>query len=184
MLFEFYQQRIPENIVNGAGFEKWRKQIEKTEPKHLFLDRDSLMQHQAEHITAENFPDQILVNRVPLNLEYHFEPGQQQDGITKTIPISLLNQTNPERYQWLVTGLLREKIIFLIKSLPKSQRSHFIPVPNYADNCLKVMTPDDGDLLTALSKQLLKLSGIEIFISDWQVAALPPHLQMNFKLVD
>lgn len=184
VLFEFYQQKIPDNIVNGAGFEKWRKQIEKSEPKHLFLDRDSLMQHQAEHITAENFPDQILVNRVPLNLEYHFEPGQQQDGITQTIPISLLNQTNPDRYQWLVPGLLREKIIFLIKSLPKSQRRHFIPVPNYADNCLKVMTPDDGDLLAALSKQLLKLSGIDIPISDWQVSALPPHLQMNFKLID
>jgi ATP-dependent helicase HrpA len=184
VLFEFYKQKIPEHIVNGAGFDKWRKQVEKSEPKHLFLNRDALMQHQAEHITVDSFPDQILVNRVPLELEYHFEPGQQQDGITQTIPISLLNQTNPERYEWLVPGLLREKIIFLIKSLPKSQRRHFIPVPNFADNCLKEISPEDGDLLTALSKQLFRLSGIEITRSDWQGIELPNHLQMNFKLLD
>ncbi|MCL4121169.1 UNVERIFIED_CONTAM: hypothetical protein GTU68_066808, partial [Idotea baltica] len=183
-LFDFYQQKIPRDIVNGAGFENWRKQIEKTEPKHLFLDRDTLMQHQAEHITASNFPDQILVNRVPLELEYHFEPGKQQDGITQTIPISLLNQTNETHYQWLVPGLLREKIIFLIKSLPKSQRRHFIPVPTYADKCLTAMSPENGDLLTALSTQLLRLSGIEIQRSDWHTTDLPYHLRMNFRLVD
>ena len=184
VLFEFYKQKIPTHIVNGAGFEKWLKQAEKDQEKLLFLSRDDLMQHQAEHITSDSFPDQILVNRVPLSLEYHFEPGKTQDGITQTIPLSLLNQTNPERYQWLVPGLLRDKVIFLIKSLPKSQRRHFIPVPNYADNCLKNMLPDDGDLLAALSKQLYRLTGVEIANSDWQTADLPNYLQMNFKLVD
>jgi ATP-dependent helicase HrpA len=184
VLFDFYKQRIPDHVVNGVGFETWRKHIEKTIPKHLFLDRESLMQHQAEHITQDSFPDQILVNRVPLDLEYHFEPGKEQDGITQTIPVSLLNQTNPDRYQWLVPGLLREKVIFLIKSLPKSQRRHFIPVPNFADNCLKTMSAEDGDLLTALSKQLQRLSGIKIKPADWQLAELPNHLKMNFKLVN
>ncbi len=184
VLFEFYKQKIPNHIVNGAGFEKWRKQAEKEHDKLLFLSREELMQHQAEHITADSFPDQVLVNRVPLSLEYHFEPGKTQDGITQTIPLSLLNQTNPERYQWLVPGLLRDKVIFLIKSLPKSQRRHFIPVPTYADNCLKNMSPEDGDLLTALSRQLHRLSGIEIMHADWQLDELPNYLQMNFKLVD
>jgi ATP-dependent helicase HrpA len=184
VLFGFYKQKIPSEIVNGAGFEKWRKQAEKEQEKLLFLSRDDLMQHQAEQITADSFPDQLLVNRVPLTLEYHFEPGKAQDGITQTIPLSLLNQTNPERYQWLVPGLLRDKIIFLIKSLPKSQRRHFIPVPNYADQCLKNMSPDDGDLLATLSSQLRHLTGIEITPSDWQTDDLPNYLQMNFKLVD
>jgi ATP-dependent helicase HrpA len=80
--------------------------------------------------------------------------------------------------------LLRDKVIFLIKSLPKSQRRHFIPVPNYADQCLKAMSPEDGDLLAALSGQLRRLTGVEIATSDWQVEALPNYLQMNFKLVD
>lgn len=184
VLFEFYQQRLPAHIVNGAGFEKWRKKAEQNDPKLLFLKRDDLMQHQAETVTADNFPDQLLVNRVPLSLEYHFEPGKQHDGITQTIPLSLLNQTNPERYEWLVPGLLRDKVIFLIKSLPKSQRRHFIPVPKYADDCLKTMSPDSGALLPALSEQLRKLTGVEIALSEWNVSDLPIYLQMNFRLID
>ena len=184
VLFEFYKQRIPEHIINGAGFEKWRKKAEQQQPQLLFLNRDELMQHQAEHVTDDSFPDQMLVNRVPLTLEYHFEPGKAHDGVTQSIPLSLLNQTNADRYEWLVPGLLRDKVIFLIKSLPKSQRRHFIPVPNFADNCLKNMSPDIGALLPALSEQLRKQTGITIALSDWNLSELPNYLQMNFKLVD
>ncbi len=184
VLFQFYDQRIPSSIVNGAGFEKWRKTAAQKDAKLLFLNRDDLMQHQAEHVTVDDFPDQLLVNRVPLPLEYHFEPGKQQDGITQTIPISLLNQANPEVYEWLIPGLLRDKIIFLIKSLPKSLRRHFIPVPNYADQCLQVLSAESGALIPALSEQLRKLTGIEVGLSDWNTSELPNYLQMNFRLVD
>jgi ATP-dependent RNA helicase HrpA len=184
VLFEFYKQRIPAHIINGAGFEKWRKKAEKEQPQLLFLTRDDLMQHQADHVTADSFPDQILVNRVPLTLEYHFEPGKTHDGITQTIPLSLLNQTNPDRYEWLVPGLLRDKVIFLIKGLPKAQRRHFIPVPKFADDCLLNMSSDDGGLLTTLSTQLRKLTAVDIALSDWNLAELPNYLQMNFRLVD
>ncbi len=184
VLFEFYKARIPEHIINGAGFEKWRKKVEKETPKLLFLDRDDLMNHQAEHVTDNAFPDQMLVNLVPLKLEYHFEPGKQHDGITQSIPLSLLNQTNADRYEWLVPGLLRDKVIFLIKSLPKSQRRHFIPVPNFADKCLANMSADMGALLPVLSEQLRKLTGVEIAISDWNLSELPTYLQMNFRLLD
>jgi ATP-dependent helicase HrpA len=184
ILFDFYRARIPADIINGAGFEKWRKQAEKKDAKLLFLSREQLMQHQAEQVTVDNYPDQMLINRVPLPLEYHFEPGKQHDGITQTIPLSLLNQTNPQRYQWLVPGLLRDKIIFLIKALPKSLRRHFIPVPQYADQCLQHLSPESGDLLAALSEQLRKLTGVEIEANDWRTEELPLYLQMNFRLVD
>jgi ATP-dependent helicase HrpA len=184
VLFEFYKTRIPVHITNGAGFEKWRKKAEQDNPKLLFLTRDDLMQHQADHVTADSFPDQILVNRVPLALEYHFEPGKTHDGITQTIPLSLLNQTNPERYEWLVPGLLRDKVMLLLKSLPKTQRRHFIPVPKYADDCLKNMNAETDALLPALSEQLRKLTGVEIVLSDWNTSDLPLYLQMNFRLID
>ena len=184
VLFEFYKQRIPDPIINGAGFEKWRKKAEKQQPNLLFLNRDELMQHQAEHVTDNSFPDQMLVNLVPLTLEYHFEPGKAHDGVTQSIPLSLLNQTNPDRYEWLVPGLLRDKVIFLIKSLPKSQRRHFIPVPKFADNCLKNMSPEMGPLLPALSEQLRQQTGVSIAHSDWNLSELPNYLQMNFKLLD
>ena len=184
VLFDFYDRIIPSHIVNGAGFEKWRKTAEKETPQLLFLDRHNLMQHQAEHITVDDFPDQIMVNRVPLELDYQFEPGKNNDGITQTIPLSLLNQTQAERYEWLVPGLLRDKLIFLIKALPKSLRRHFIPVPHYADLCLKQMSPESGALLPTLSKQLLRLTGVEVAQSDWNADELPLYLTMNFRLVD
>jgi|TARA_A100001391_G_scaffold204958_1_gene202727 ATP-dependent helicase HrpA len=183
-LFDFYRSKVPDNIINGAGFDKWRKQAEKKDPNLLMLSKDILMQHQAEQVTVDQFPDQILINRVPLPLEYHFEPGKAEDGITQTIPLSLLNQTSKERYEWLVPGLLREKVVFLIKALPKSLRRHFIPVPQYADQCIKSMSADSGALLPALSEQLRKLTGIEIDVTDWRTEDLPLYLQMNFKLVD
>jgi len=184
VLFDFYKKRLPDHIVNGAGFEKWRKKAEQEQEKLLFLDRDELMHHQADHVTDHAYPDQMLVNLVPLTLEYNFEPGKTGDGITQSIPLSLLNQTNAERYEWLVPGLLRDKVIFLIKSLPKSQRRHFIPVPTYADNCLKNMSAESGSLFIALSEQLRKQTGVEISVSDWNVSDLPNYLQMNFRLLD
>lgn len=184
ILFDFYRSRIPHDIINGAGFEKWRKKAEKEDPKLLFLSKELLMQHEAEQVTTDYYPDQMLVNRVPLKLEYHFEPGKQHDGITQTIPLSLLNQTSAERYEWLVPGLLRDKIIFLLKALPKSLRRHFIPVPKYADDCLKDLSPESGALLPALSERLRKLTGVEIDEKDWRTDELPLYLQMNFRLVD
>jgi ATP-dependent helicase HrpA len=184
ILFDFYRSRIPHDIINGAGFEKWRKKSEKEDPNLLFLSKAQLMQHQAEQVTADYYPDQMLVNRVPVKLEYHFEPGKQHDGITQTIPLSLLNQTSAERYEWLVPGLLRDKIIFLLKALPKSLRRHFIPVPKYADDCLKDLSPESGALLPALSERLRKLTGVEIDEKDWRTEELPLYLQMNFRLVD
>lgn len=184
ILFSFYRERIPREIINGAGFEKWRKKAEKESPDLLFLTREQLMQHEAEQVTADHYPDQMLINRVPLPLEYHFEPGKQHDGITQTIPLSLLNQTSPDRYDWLVPGLLRDKVIFLIKALPKSLRRHFIPVPQYAEQCLAQLSPESGALLPALSESLRKLTGVEIDLADWRTDDLPLYLQMNFKLVD
>ncbi|WP_300497953.1 ATP-dependent RNA helicase HrpA, partial [uncultured Methylophaga sp.] len=183
-LFAFYHERIPDDIINGQGFEKWRKQAEKKDPQYLFMSRETLMQHNAEQVTVDSYPDQLLVNRVPLPLEYHFEPGKQHDGITQTIPLSLLNQSDPERYEWLVPGLLRDKVIFLLKSLPKFLRRHFIPVPDYADRCLKTLTAYEGALLPALSEQLRKMTGVEIKPDDWRPEDLPLYLKMNFKLVN
>lgn len=184
VLFEFYRQRVPADIVNGAGFERWRKKTQQKEPNLLFLTREALMQHEADQVTVDAYPDQLMVNRVALPLEYHFEPGKQQDGITQTIPLSLLNQTQPERYEWLVPGLLRDKVTFLLKSLSKSLRRHFIPVPQFADRALDLISPDQGALLPALSEALRKLTGVDIKPVDWRLEELPLYLQMNFRLVD
>lgn len=141
------------------------------------------MRRQAAEITEAQFPDHLLFNGVRLNLDYHFEPGHDADGVTVSVPLALLNQLDAARFEWLVPGLLRDKIIALIKSLPKSLRRNFVPAPNFADACLQAIVPGQGSLLDVLTRQLKRMTGVEIPADAWQLAGLPAHLLMNFKVV-
>ncbi len=183
-LFAFYDKRIPAGIYSGARFEQWCKRAERDNPRLLFLTRDYLMQHSAAHICAERFPDALSVNSLPLPLSYHFEPGHAEDGVTLTAPVELLNQLRPERFEWLVPGLLEEKITALLRGLPKAVRRNFVPVPDYARTCIEALVADDTVLLEALSAHLCRISGETIAPEMWSPQSLPLHLLMNFRVVD
>ena len=183
-LFAFYDARIPAGIYSGARFERWRKRAERENPELLFLTRDYLMQHSAAHICGERFPDNIIVNGLPLPLSYRFEPGHADDGVTLAVPLELLNQLRPERFEWLVPGLLEEKITALLRGLPKALRRNFVPVPDYARACVEALEPGDESLLAALSVHLRRISGETIAPETWSPQGLPNHLLMNFRVVD
>ncbi len=184
VLFDFYDKRIPEDVFDGRRFDKWRKQAEKKEPKLLYLKKDDLMLHAAGDVTAAQFPDALEVEGMTLKLSYHFEPGHVEDGVTLTIPLPALNLLRPKRFEWLVPGLLNEKVCQLLKSLPKSLRRNFVPVPNFADACLQVLVPSNDSLLEALQHQLFRMGGVKIGSEDWDLEKLTPHMRMNFKVVD
>ncbi len=183
-LYAFYDQRIPDGIHSGASFERWRRQAERKDPRLLFLTRDYLMRHNAAHVSAERYPDTLPVNGLPLPLSYHFEPGHEADGVTVTIPVELLNRLPEAPFEWLVPGLLEEKITALLRGLPKALRRNFVPVPDYARACVEALAPDAGSLSEALSRHLRRISGVEIAADQWQTASLPAHLRMNFRVVD
>ncbi len=183
-LFAFYDERIPAGIYSGARFEQWRKRVERGNPRLLFLTRNYLMQHSAAHICGERFPDSIVVNGLQLPVSYHFEPGHADDGVTLAVPVELLNQLQPERFEWLVPGLLEEKITALLRGLPKVVRRNFVPVPDYARACIEALAPDDKPLLEALSAHLRRISGETIPAEAWSPQDLPDHLLMNFRVTD
>jgi len=184
VLYSFYDQRLPQDIHDGRRFEAWRKKAEKKEPKLLFLSRGELMQRQADAVTAAQFPDAINIAGMELKLSYHFEPAHPQDGVTITVPLPALNLLSPQPFEWLVPGLLHEKIRQLLKSLPKTLRRNFVPMPNYAEAALRALTPGDEPLLPALQQQLLRMTGVRITVEDWGIDKLPPHLLMNFNVID
>ncbi len=136
-LFAFYDARIPADIYNAASFEKWRTDAEKINPKLLYLTRDDLMRHGADAITAMQFPEKFMLDGVEVSLKYRFEPGHVLDGVTATIPLALLNQLNPVQTEWLVPGMLREKLTYLIKALPKTFRRVCVPVPEFVTGFLE-----------------------------------------------
>jgi len=183
-IFAFYAGRIPDGIYSTVDFENWRRTAERGNPKLLFLSRDYLMRHAAEQITEELFPDALTVGMQTFDLSYRFEPGHALDGVTMTVPLHLLNQMDERRCEWLVPGLLRDKITYLMKGLPKALRKHFVPVPQVVTACMEILDPDSVSLTTALSQALFKKTGVDVPTDAWDIADLPPHLRMNFRVVD
>jgi ATP-dependent helicase HrpA len=188
LIAAFYDKLIPADVVNGAGFEKWHKDATATEPKLLYLNRDELMRHEAAGVTTDLFPKMMSVTGLELALTYHFEPGSVRDGVTMAVPLYALNQLPRERVEWLVPGMLKEKVHLLLKSLPQKLRRHCVPLPDYAAKfCERVNeagTFGRGDLIDAIIADIRKEITISVLTSDFKPETLPAHHFMNFKVID
>ena len=132
-LFAFYDERIPADVVNGKGFEHWRKQAERQAPELLKFDIDALKARDAHDVTLAQYPDHLTLSGVAYPVSYHFDPDAADDGVTLTVPAAMLPQLPVHALEWLVPGLLREKCIALLKSLPKSIRRQVVPIPDWVD---------------------------------------------------
>ncbi len=183
-LFDFYDQHIPQDIYSGKAFERWRESAEHDTPKLLFLDRDFLMQHTAAGVTGEQFPETLHYQGMPLSLDYHFEPGHPADGVTVIVPLAALGQLEAQVFDWLVPGLLKEKLIALIKAMPKPVRRNYVPAINFAEAALTSMTFREGKLQEVFAHQLQRIGGSAVPPDAWQVEKLPLHFLMNFRVVD
>ncbi len=184
LLFRFFDERLPQHVCSGPQFERWYKQAAASEREALKLTREYLMQHEAAGVTAEDFPPQIEVNGLRLVLDYHFEPGHVDDGVTVKVPVAALNQLDQRHFDWLVPGLLEDKLVALIKSLPKSLRRHFVPAPDFARAARQALVPGQGALIDQFSTQLRRMTAVEVSADAWQLEQLPLHLSMNFHLID
>jgi ATP-dependent helicase HrpA len=184
LIFAFYEERIPAGIHNGAAFEHWRKEAEREQPKLLYLKKDDLMRHEAAGITTEQFPPQLLMNNVSYALAYNFAPGKSDDGVTLTAPQALLNQVSAARCEYLVPGVLAEKIVQLLKSLPQKLRRHCVPVPEFAAAFCLAVKPSDTPLLQALARYIREQKQIDVPQDAFRLEQLPAHLLMNFRVVD
>lgn len=184
VIFDFYNERIPESVVNLAGFEAWRKKAEHENPQLLFLTRDILMRHGAGDITQAQFPNELEWRGMVFPLSYHFEPNHAFDGVSIHVPMSVLHQVPEHRLEWLVPGMLREKCIGLIKSLPKNLRKHFVPVPDVVDKMLTTIAPDNKPLTEALGIQLKRLTGIDVPKDSWLETSVDDYYRFNIHVVD
>lgn len=182
VLYAFYDGRLPAQVVDGPSFERWIKKPDND--RSLRLDRDQLMAHSAVEVTATAYPEQLTVCGVTLPLQYHFEPGHADDGVTAVVPVAALNQLDPEPFEWLVPGLVEEKVSTLIRSLPKQLRKNFVPAPDFARAALEAVTAGEGSLYETVRHQLQRMTGVTIPADAWEGVELPDHLRMNFRVVD
>jgi ATP-dependent helicase HrpA len=182
--FAFYNEHIPAGIYSGAYFEKWRAQAEKTNPQLLFFGRETLLAQESAPATENQFPDYLSVNGMELPLTYRFEPGEPDDGVTVTVPLAALNQLPIYQLEWLVPGLLDQRLAALLKSLPKSLRRHFVPVPNFVEVLVNTLIPGPIPLTEAIAQQLRKTTGVAIPADAWKPANVPEHLKMRLRVID
>lgn len=178
----FFAARIPADIHTGAALDRWRRLAEKDNPRLLFLERADLFP--AQHPGLDAHPEWLDWAGQRWRLSYRFEPGAADDGITLIAPVEALKQIPAERCEWLVPGLIEARIEALIRSLPQSLRRNFVPVPDYARAAAAALTPSDTPLTDALADFLETRSGVRIPQDAWREDALPPHLRMNFRILD
>jgi ATP-dependent helicase HrpA len=184
LILAFYAARVPEGITNGMDFEKWRKEAERAEPKLLWLKRADLMRHEAAGITTENFPHEIALGPNRFALEYQFEPGSPRDGVTLTVPVALLNQVPAARCEWLVPGLLREKVQALARGIPQRLRATLGPLAEFAQGFVAAVPPSDTPLAAALARYIRAEFNFEVPADAFRPDSAPPHLHMNFRVLD
>nr|WP_306671113.1 ATP-dependent RNA helicase HrpA [Endozoicomonas sp. SESOKO1] len=183
-LYHFYDALIPADICNGAGFEKWRKVAERQKPDLLHLTKDYLMQHEAEHVTANRYPDRFRWEGLELPLSYHFAPGEPDDGVTLTVPVEALRLLPKYRLEWLVPGMLFDKCVALVRAMPKPVRKNFVPVPDFVNGALESLSACDEPLTDMLGRQLTRMSGVRILEEHWNRDNLDAHLLMNIRVVN
>ncbi|WP_423758017.1 ATP-dependent RNA helicase HrpA [Burkholderia sp. NLJ2] len=193
LIYAFYDQAIPEGIHTGVAFERWYrdavKQGGQPEDKQrlLYLSRDDLMRHEAAGVTTELFPKRATMAGVEMALTYHFEPGTPRDGVTLAVPLYALNQVDARRCEWLVPGMLKEKVQLLLKSLPQKLRRHCVPLPEYAAGFVERMGRERfgaGGLVEALIADVRGETQVAMKTADFKLETLPAHLFMNFKVID
>ncbi|MBT8224303.1 MAG: ATP-dependent RNA helicase HrpA [Dactylosporangium sp.] len=183
-LFAFYDQRIPAEVVSGRHFDSWWKRERKTRPALLTFDRATLINAGTGDVSAAAYPDEWSQYGARLPLTYRFEPGTPADGVTVRLPLPLLDQVSADAFGWQVPGLREDLVTALIRSLPKELRRNFVPVPDYVREVLGRLTPEGGNLLTALERRLHGLTGVTVPRAAWQLDRVPDHLKMTYQVVD
>ncbi|MDO9114368.1 MAG: ATP-dependent RNA helicase HrpA [Polaromonas sp.] len=188
LIYAFYDQQLPADICTGAGCEHWYKDEVKKQPKLLLLSREELMRHEAAGITTQAFPKTLRLGGVDCTATYLHEPGDAKDGVTVDVPLFALNQVNEERCEWLVPGMLKDKIQALIKTLHQRPRSRLVPLPDTAARmAAELLQPEKfgaGSLTDAVLKLVRDATSLDIKRGDMKIDMLAPHLFMNFRVID
>ncbi|HEX5951891.1 MAG TPA: DUF3418 domain-containing protein, partial [Rhodanobacteraceae bacterium] len=179
----FFAGKLPADIASSAALDAWYKRASATERAALRWSLRDVLEPGA-HGDAGAFPEAMEIGNQRLAFDYRFIPGDEADGVTVRVPLPLLNAVSAARCEWLVPGLLQDKVAAMIRSLPKAQRRNFVPAPEFARAFLEAEAPRDEPLTVVLAAFLERVTGIEVAAAEFDAGALPAHLKMRFDLRD
>ncbi|MFI4926623.1 MAG: DUF3418 domain-containing protein, partial [Burkholderiales bacterium] len=188
LIYAFYDQQLPKDVYSGTTFESWYREASRGRPDLLKLTRDELMRHEAAGITSSAFPKTVKLGGVDCAASYLHEPGDPRDGLTVSLPLFVLNQVNEDRVEWLVPGMLKDKVQALLKSLPQKPRSRFVPLPESAARIAGLLTAPErfghGGLTDVLLKLVRDETSLDVKRTDFKLDMVPQHLFMNIRVID
>jgi ATP-dependent helicase HrpA len=189
VLFDFYEQRIPPEVVSGAHFDRWWKRARQRDPRLLTFTRELLVDREAAAgaLDERARPDQWTQGALQLPLTYHFEPGAEHDGVTAHVPLAALAGLREQGFEWLVPAFRLELVTALIRSLPKELRRPLVPVPDVAAQIVGVLSPEDvarGPLLETVAQLIGRARGVRVSAGDFDRTRLPAWLRMRFSIED
>ena len=184
VIYGFYANRVPSGIYSVVQLETWLRRLPREQAKLLHMRRSDLLRSEIDDDTQIQFPDEWNLEGTRLPLSYRFAPGETGDGVTLSVPASVVAQLTPGRVDRLVPGLLREKVTALLKRLPKSLRRQLVPIPDYAERCLAELPLSDAPLVQTLGAILKRLTGVHIPEDAWQPDQLPDYLRLRIRLLD
>lgn len=180
----FYDEQLGAEVCSASTLERWYRAARRDKPDVLKLTQDELMRHEAAGITTQAFPKIVRLGGVDCSATYLHEPGDPKDGLTVTVPLYALNQVQEARCEWLVPGMLKEKVQALCKSLHQKARSRLVPLPEFAAEFCELARFGDGALIDVLLKAVRERTQLAVQRADFKLEQLPPHLLMNLRVVD
>ncbi|HEX4944991.1 MAG TPA: ATP-dependent RNA helicase HrpA [Usitatibacteraceae bacterium] len=183
-IFGFYAARLPADVRDTVSLEAWYREAGKADAKLLFLAKSDLMRHGAESVTEELFPKQLRIGNDAFALAYRFEPGHPMDGVTMNVPLALLNQVDEAVIDWLVPGMVRDKVAWTMKALPKRVRTLLVPVPEHVTKFLERVNPGERPIAEEVLAYASRLAGERLDADVWSREDAPAHLAMNLRVVD
>ncbi|WP_063021078.1 ATP-dependent RNA helicase HrpA [Nocardia niwae] len=183
VLFEFYDKRLPADIVSVRHFDSWWRSARREDPGLLDFTTSTVVNEGSAALDPAAFPDSWRQGELSFPLSYQFEPGTEEDGVTVRIPVEQLAHVRAVGFDWLVPGMRDELAAALIRTLPKALRRSVVPAPDFAAAALAALTPRAEPLRAGLARELSKLGSVPIAPTDFDVAALPDHLRMTFAAI-
>jgi len=180
----FFEKKVDDSVYSGKTFELWRKQAEEKDPDLLKLTLDDVLLDEAHDLTPERYPDELKLYGARLPLAYKFDPREDDDGLTVTLPVVLLPQVDPGVFDWIIPGWLVEKVSLLLDALPKVTRKALGPPQVVAREIEASLRPFEGPLLPALGEVLLARYGVRVPLDAWRMEEVPEYLRFLFRVVD
>ena len=188
LIYAFYDSQLPPDLSSGTELERWYRAQVRQQPELLRLKREELMRHQAAGVTSVAFPPTLALGGTECSASYLHQPGDARDGLSVALPIFVLNQASEERCEWLVPGMLKDKIAALLKSLPQKPRARLLPLPETAAQlAAELCQPEhwaQGSLIEALLARVRARSGVDVKRSDFKLDQLPAHHFMHLRVLD